>query len=343
MTSEETDHALIKSLTYGNGVSVNIYCLSRALRKHRNTVRKRVEEIFKNRILTHPYFPFAGLNKEYPLLVLTEADLPYSDDVDKWFREDPHIFGAFRSRYSEYNTLLVMYHKSITSYQLWREKLAVEKKTPLVDGSLPRSSTSFYSNELMIKYDPNAPVHLIEEEFKRKGKLALNGYEIDKLSLQILKLLTEGKCIKLNESQLSKELKLHRSTIIKRTQKLIDEEWISNPLCRFPSFFTPPKYILAICKLEIKSNKDAFVQNIRNDPHVTEALHTNTDEYNVLLFAAFKNLDEELQWEVQNEERFPKTIGKIDIHFFSLSNVVDISQRQLFLGIMDENYMYFRA
>jgi len=95
--------------------------------------------------------------------------------------------------------------------------------------------------------------------------------------------------------------------------------------------------------LEIKSNKDAFVQYIRNDPHVTVALHTNTDEYNVLLFAAFKNLDEELQWEVQNEVRFPKTIGKIDIHFFSLSNVVDISQRQLFLGIMDENYMYFRT
>lgn len=342
MIRDQPEYPLLKSLVYGNGVSVNIHCLGRTLRRHRNTVRKRVEEIFKNKVLTRPYFPFAGLSKEYPLLVLTEADLPYDDNVEKWFREDPHIFAAVRSRYSEFNTLLILYHKDITSYQLWREKLTVEGKIPLIDGSLPRSSTSFYSNELIIKYDPNAPIHLMEEELKNKGEIMLNGYRLDRLSFQIVKLLAEGKCIKLNENQLSKELGLHRRTIVKKTQKFIDEEWISTPLCRFPSFYTPPDYIMAVCKFEVKSDKQAFIQNLRMDPHVTIALHTNNDEYNILFFAAFRNLDEELKWEIHNAVRFPKAIGKVDIHFFSPSNVVETSQRRVYLGIKDENYMYFR-
>jgi len=117
----------------------------------------------------------------------------------------------------------------------------------------------------------------------------------------------------------------------------------SNPLCRFAGFFTHPNYVLAICKLEIKSDKEAFVQNIRKDRHVTMALHNNTDMYNILLFAAFRNLDEELQWEVHNAVRFPEAIGKVDIHFFSLSDVVDVSQRRVYLGIINENFMYFRT
>jgi hypothetical protein len=73
------------------------------------------------------------------------------------------------------------------------------------------------------------------------------------------------------------------------------------------------------------------------------ALSTSSDEYNILLFAAFRNLDEELKWEVQNDIRFPKVIGKMDTHFYSLSNVVDTNQQRLHLGIMDENFMYFRT
>lgn len=343
MTEEELNYPLLKSLVYGNGVSVNIHSLSRVLKKHRNTVRKRVQEIFENRVLTRPFFPFVRLFKEYPLLVLTEMALPYEEEVLTWIREDPHVFAAFRSRYSEYNTLLVLYHKDVTSYELWREKLVVDRKIPLTEGSLPPSSTSFYSTQLMIKYDPNAPVHLLEEELKDRGAIIMNGYPLDRLSFQIVKLLAEGKCIKLNESQLSKEVSLHRRTIARKTQKLIDDEWISNPVCRFSGFFTPPSYVLGICKMEIKSNKEAFVQSLRNDPHITMALSTSSDEYNMLLFAAFRNLDEELKWEVQNDIRFPKAIGKMDIHFYSLSNVVDTNQQRIHLGIMDENFMYFRT
>ena len=343
MTDEELYCPLLRSLVYGNGVSVNILGLTKALKKHRNTVRKRVQEIFENRVLKPPFFPFVSLFREYPLLVLTEVSLPYDDEVIKWFREDPHIFAAFRSRYSQYNTLLVLYHKDITSYELWREKLAVDRKLPSVDGYLGPSSTFFYSNQLMVKFEPNAPVYLMEEELKTKGEVLVNEYKLDRLSFQIVKLLAEGKCIKLNESQLAKQLGLNRSAVVRKTQEFIDKEWISNPVCRFPGFFTPPNYVLGICKMEIRSKKQAFIQNLRKDPHVTMALNASQDEYNILLFAAFKNLDEELRWEIQNDMRFPTAIGKVDVHFYSLTNLGDIMQRRIYLGIMDENFMYFRA
>ena len=343
MIDEESDYPLLQSLVYGKGVSVNIYALTKALKKHRNTVRKRAQELFENGVLERPFFPFVRLFREYPLLVLTETNLPHDDEILKWFREDPHIFAALRSRHSRYNTLLILYHKDITSYELWREKLAVDGKFPLVAANLGCSSTSFHSNQLMIKYEPNAPVYLMEEELKTKGEVLTNGYKLDRLSFQIVKLLTEGKCIKLNESQLSKQLGLHRGTVVRKTQEFIDEEWISNPVCRFPSFFTPPNYVLGICKLELKSDRQAFIQALRKDPHVTMALNTSQDEYNILLFAAFRNLDEELGWEVQNDMRFHKAIGKVSVHFYSLTNIPDMFQRRIYLGIIDENFMYFRT
>jgi DNA-binding Lrp family transcriptional regulator len=343
MLDEKSDYPLLHSLVYGKSVSVNINALTKALKKHRNTLRRRVEELFENRVLVRPFFPFVRLFREYPLLVLTETNLPYDNEVLKWFREDPHIFAALRSRHSSYNTLLILYHKDITSYELWREKLDVEGKFRSVAANLGHSSTSFHSNQLMIKYEPNAPVHVMEEDLKTKGEVLCNGYKLDKLSFQILRLLAEGKCIKLNESQLSKELGLNRSTIVRKTQEFIDEGWISNPVCRFPGFFTPPKYVLAMCKLELKSDRQAFIQTIRKDPHVTMALNTSQDEYNILLFAAFRNLDEELTWEVENDVRFPKSIGNVSIRFFSLTSIPDMLERRIYLGVIDENFMYFRT
>lgn len=343
ITVDELNHRLLRSLVYGNGVSVNVHCLSKILKKHRNTVRKRVEEIFENKVIDPPFFPFIGLYKEYPLLVLKWIDLPYEEKAEKWIEEDPHIFAAFRSRYSEYNTLLILYHKDITSYQLWREQIAAENKIPLVDGSHPPSSASFFSNQLMIKYDPNAPVHLVEEELRKKGYAFLNGYKLDKLSFQIIKLLVKGKCIKINENKLSKELGVHRKTIIKRTQDLIKERWISNPTCRFPNFFTPLNYILAICKLEIKSSKQELIQNVRNDPHVTLAFDIKEKEFNILLFGTFRNLEEELNWEVMYGLYLPMRIGKVDIQYFAPGSVFNIGERKVSLGILDEKYMYFRT
>jgi len=342
-TTNDFNYRLLKNLVYGNGVSVNIHCLSKNLNKHRNTVQDRVKNIFKNMVLTPPFFPFLGLIKEYALLVLIWIQLPYTQEVENWFKEDPHIFAALRSRYAEYNTLLVAYHKDITSYQLWREQLVTEQKVPLINGSLPPSSTSFFSNQLIIKYDPNASVYLLEEEIRKKGHIQFGEYELDKLSFQIVGLLTRGKCIKINETRLAKELGVNRKTIIKRTEELMRERWLSTPVCRFPSFFTPPAYVLTICKLEVKSDKQRFIQSIRNDPHVTLAFNVEEGGYNLLLFGAFKNLEEELEWEIKQGLFLPNSIGHVEIQYFSTKSIIKIGQTNVSLGIIDEKYMCFRT
>ena len=340
---DDLNYRLLKSLVYGDGVSVNINCLSKNLNKHRNTMRARVKGIFENRVLNQPIFPYMGLYKEYPLLVMIWAELPYEEKIERWFKEDPHIFAAFRSRYSDYNTLIIAYHKDTTSYQSWLEQLVKERKIPLINGSILQSSASFFSNQLIIKYDPGEPVYLLEEEIRKRGYIEMDEYRLDRLSFQIVKLLAKGKCVKINENKLSSELGVNRKTIIKRTRQLIKEGWLSTPACRFPNFFTPPNYILTICKLEIKSDKQKFIQNIRDDPHITLAFDSKEGRYDILLFGAFKNLEEELEWEIKQGLFFPKSIGQVDIQYFSLKSIVNISQTKVSLGIIDEKHMHFRT
>jgi hypothetical protein len=335
---EESEKKLLTELVYGTGVSPNISSLSRALNKHRNTIRTRVKEIFRHKLITRPFFPFVGLFQEYPLLVLKDAHLQYNDAIEEWFKEDPHIFAAFRSRYAEYNSLVVCFHKDITEYELRREKLIMDGILTVDD----KSQTHLLSNKFLIKFQPNAPVFLLEEEIKRKRKILINDYELDILGFKIIKLLTMGKCIKLNESHLSRELGVHRSTILRRKDQLINEGLISDPVSRFPSFFAPPGYIMAIIKMNVQKNKDAFISSIRNDPHITMALTTHFGGYNLLLFAAFRDLDQELEWEVKNSLSFPECFNKIDIHFYSIAGAITLGHQKISLAIKDENFMYFR-
>jgi DNA-binding Lrp family transcriptional regulator len=262
--------------------------------------------------------------------------------VEKWFEEDPHIFAAFRSRYAEYNTLLIQFHKDIKNYELWREKLTVSEPLSLNNGYLKQTSTSIFLNDFMIKFNPNDPVYLLEEDLKINKKITINGYDLGNLDFKIIKLLLGGSCIKINESQISSELGIHRSTILRRIQSLMDEKLISSPVCRFPNFFTPPGYVLAVCRLDIKSNKEEFIKNIRNDPHVTLVYNTHSGGFNLLLFAAFKNLDEELKWELRYSTILPESLDKIDVRFYSLAGAIEMGHSNVSLSIRDQKYMYFR-
>jgi len=114
---------LLESLISGNAVSVNFSALSRILDKHRNTIKKNVENIFDYKIISRPVFPFLGLYRIYPLLVAVHIDMPGNEKFVKWVKEDPYIFAAFRSRQGDYDTLLFVYHKNIMNYQLWMDSL----------------------------------------------------------------------------------------------------------------------------------------------------------------------------------------------------------------------------
>ena len=67
---------LLRHLVSGDGVRVNINSLANKLKLHRTTVSKRVQLLFKHRILDKPRYPFLQLFHEYGLLVIALADIP---------------------------------------------------------------------------------------------------------------------------------------------------------------------------------------------------------------------------------------------------------------------------
>jgi hypothetical protein len=200
---------LLEELVSGNAVSVNISELSRILGKHRNTIKNKVEAIFEHNILDQPIYPFHGLYRVYPVLAIVKLDIPDCKDctegIIKWITEDPQIFAAFRARQGEYDTLLFTYHENITNYQLWMSSIpSILEINYGVDEEYSnfRSSTAYFSNQLMVKYNPSTGINLIEQDYKRNGGLKLRGYELDELDLDIIRCLVNGKGVKTNHTLL---------------------------------------------------------------------------------------------------------------------------------------------
>jgi len=337
---------LLDNLVSGNAVSVNLSALSRFLDKHRNTIKKKVEKIFNHNIIDRPRFPFLGLYKIYPLLAVVQLDMPENEKFEKWVKEDPYIFAAFRSRQGEYDTLLFIYHQNITSYQLWMESLPsilkVKYGVPEKDTNFV-SSTSYFSNQLMIKYNPSSGINLMERDFKDKGKITIYGYELDDIDLKILKCLVSGKGIKVNQTLLCNKTGLHRKTVEKRISKLLKEELLSESVCRFPNFFVPPNYILTYSLFELKKSKEKVIREIIRDPHISIALKIIHGRYNLLVFGNHRSISDHLKWEESYRKRFPDSFGSASITYLSPEMTISFDQQIVSLSIIRNKLERFRG
>lgn len=334
LLEDETNLLLLRSLVSGESVSVNINALARLLRRHRNTIRNEVLQLLEHKVVNPPVCPFMGLYREYPLLVVVRADLPYEKPIYDWVARDKHIFAAYWSRHAEYNTLLFIYHSDVLAYQLWREALTEEHKIPPRETRFP--SSSFYvSNQLMLKYNPSAAIGLMEEELNRKGKIEVNGLSLQQFQLSILRHLVSGGVFKLNENLLSRELGIHRKTVTKHVDLLLREGWILEPVCRFPDLLCPPNYVLTYSMAEIKKARDRVTQALHNDPHVSMALRISIGGYNALLFSAHPDISEHMEWEQSLNRRFPGCVGHVDITYLSPRTKILIDQQKVSLGIID--------
>ncbi|MBS7626287.1 Lrp/AsnC family transcriptional regulator [Candidatus Bathyarchaeota archaeon] len=326
---------LLKRLCTGNGLSINLSYLSRHLRKHRNTIRERVRELTRNEVIDRPVFPFLALFKECPILVAVYADLPDDEKVQDWLRTDNNIFAAFRVREGEYNMMLFELHKSLWSYHTWREAIVREGKIPGRGERVP-STALYLSNELIEKYEPQAPVQLITEGFKNGQIREINGVELDDLTLDILTHLVNGEGISVNENLIAKELGVHRRTVSERVRKLIDAGVIMGPVCRFPSFFVPPNFLLIFSLIELRRDYEKFIREIHSDPHVSLAYRISEGRYNVLLFEAHLNLENYLKWESSYSAKFPNCFGSIKNTYLSPRMTISIDQQKVSLSIIEE-------
>ncbi|MGQ9542782.1 MAG: Lrp/AsnC family transcriptional regulator [Candidatus Bathyarchaeia archaeon] len=338
MLSDELNLRLLKKLCSGYGLNINLSYLARHLRKHRNTIRGRVKELTGNAVIDRPIFPFMALFKERPILVVVYADLPDDDKVQDWLRTDTNIFAAFRVREGEYNMMLFELHKSLWSYHTWREAIVRDGKIPGRGGRIP-STAIYLSNELMEKYEPQAPVQLIVDGFKNGLIRDINGVELDDLTLNILTHLVNGEGIFVNESLIAKELGVHRRTVSERIRKLVDAGAILGPVCRFPSFFVPPNFLLIFSLIELRMEYEKFIQEIRSDPHVSLAYRISEGRYNLLLFEAHLNIESYLQWESSYSSRFPNCFGSIKNTYLSPRMAVSIDQQKVSLGVIEERLL----
>ena len=335
MVEDETNLLLLRSLVSGKCVSVNLSALSKATGRHRNTVRNEVRELLERKVVNPPVYPFMGLYREYPLLVVVRADLPDEKRVSDWVALDKHIFAGYWSRRAEYNMILFIYQKDVLAYQLWRESLTEEHKIPPREARLP-SNSLYVSNQLMVKYEPSAAIGLMEDELNRTGKIEINGITLDRAHFQILKLLVAGGVFKLNENYLSRELHIHRKTVMKRVDQLLREGWVLRPVYRFPDLLCPPNYVLAYSMIELRRAKERVTHALQNDPHVSMALRISIGGYNLLLISAHPDVTEHMEWEQSLSRRFPSCLGRVDVTYLSPKTKILIDQQKVSLGIIEE-------
>lgn len=330
-----TDLMLLRRVCSGYGVEVNIAGLSRGLRRHKDTVRDRVKALLGHGVIDRPVYPFKALFQEYPLLVISYADLPYDDKTVEWLKNDRNVFAAYRVREGESNTVIFEFHKDVWDYHLWREKIAAEGKIPERSKRAP-SHNYYFSNKAIFKYEPSTPITLIEKEFQEKGSVEVNGYELDEVAIQVLRSLLRGDGVRVNEALLAKELKVSRRAVINRLSRLQSKGIILNPLCRFPHFFVPPNYLLVLALVEVRGSAADITQRFIEDPHITLAYHISEGRYNMLLFGCYRSVEDYLRWEDLYARRYPGCFGSIKISFLSPKMTIHIDQQKVSLGIIDE-------
>jgi predicted transcriptional regulator len=333
---------ILEHICSGTGVEVNISALSTTFKRHRNTIKEQVRALFDNKIINKPIYPFLWLYQEHPLLVIARADLPRNERIDKFLKEDEHIFGAFYVRDEEYNTLLIEFFKDVFSHGEWRKKIVADNRIPPREIRYP-AHTLFFSNRHIIKYQPYAPIHKMEEKYRDGEELILNDYTINPLCFQILKKLVLGEGIRTNENLLAQKLNVHRKTIERRIADLQKAGIISSPACRFPKFFVPPDHILVYYLVEVKKSMDKILKALCSDPSIPLALEANVGRYNLLLFGAFFNVEDHFNWEETYDTRFPECIGAMKKIYLSPKMTASIDQQKVSLNIIRQRKEQLRG
>ena len=332
IVNETLNLQILEKICQGEGISFNISSLSNQLKRHRSTIKKRIQNLLKFEIINNPLCPFLYLYQEYSLFVVVFADFPNLKEVKDWIRTDEKIFAAYRIREEEYNVMLIEFHESLTHYQKWREELITKKKIPSREKR--RASTSlFFSNDLQIKYEPETSIRVLEEIYTKKKTMEINGYKMDKLDLDILNCLLNGDGIKINENLLSKQLSSHRKTIENRIKKLINNKVILKPRCQFPQFFLPSNLLLVFSLIDFKDADNEIYEKFKNDAHIPIIFKVSIGKYNCLMFSVHESIDDYLSWNIEYRENNPK-IGIEKIIYLSPRMTTFVDLQKVSLGVI---------
>ena len=320
LLDDKNNLVILEELVSGNAVSVNYSQLSRVLEKHRHTMIRRVQRVLECGLLKPPSVPFLGLAKVYPLLVILHIEVPDDERFVQWIKQDPYILAAFKTRHLEHNTILLIYQKNISSYLRWRESLPAAMKAEYkIPEHLTRfaSMTSYYANDLMVKYDPSSGIALVLKEFEDYGNISIRDCILNSADLEVAQCLTKGVGLKINQTLLCDKTGLHRKTVQNRISALIKAGYIRKPVCSFPSLFVPPGCNLVLSLVEIKKNRDKILSEFIKDEHIPILFKTLQGKYNAFVFSNHYRIEDHLRWDEDYRTRFPGCFGHASITYLT--------------------------
>ncbi|MFX1248397.1 MAG: hypothetical protein ACFFBQ_13510, partial [Promethearchaeota archaeon] len=215
----------------------------------------------------------------------------------------------------------------------WKESIITEAKITLKEEIYP-SEAYFLTMKNLIKYDPTIAVQILEINYKNQHHTVLNGLRINDFRLELIKLLLNGKGIRTNEYHISEILNVHRRTVKRRIDKLLDHRVIDNPVCCFPRVWVPPEYFLVFSLFEIKNKKELLLRALKNDPHIPILFRAIVDRFNLALFGNFYKMEDFLEWAEEYDQRFPGCIGAVKNTFLSPSMTFSIAHNYVTLTFL---------
>ncbi|MHA2363488.1 MAG: hypothetical protein ACXAC7_05995 [Candidatus Hodarchaeales archaeon] len=326
---------LLEHLVYGVGVEINISELSKMFNKHRNTISNRINKLIEHKVIDRPFCSFIHLFNEHPLMVIEKGDFPRDIKTNTWIEKDPYIWTAYFVKEEEYNSLLLVLINDLYTYDKWQDSIANEGKITLGEHIYP-SNPIFLSTKSIIKYEPSSAFNLVEQNFRENQKTTINNLPIDDLTLDLLKALLTGQGIRINENYLAREINVNRRTIQRRIERLINEEIITKPVCRFPNLWVPPEYFQVLSLVEIKRAKKQILLALRKDPHIPFLINANYRRYNLVMFSVFYRMEEHLKWQENYDQRFPNCFGAIKNTYLSPAMTFLIDQEYIALCFIQQ-------
>ena len=331
----ETTLKLLKLLCTGEGVDINISALSKDLGKHRNTIKERVNQFMDYKIIEKPFYPLLWLFDEYPLMVISK-DKFYRDETTRAFIEkDPNILAGYFFQEEAYNTLTIQFHEDLDSYQTWSENILEDGKFVKEEDRCPPEAL-FFSTKRILKFDTSAPFRIIERGFKHGDIKEIGNLKLDSLSINILKLILNGKAIRTNENLLARSLKVNRNTVIRQIQGLSQNGILGKPTSRFPLTFVPPDYMLIFSLYEINKRCKEVEGIFRRDPRVPLLIKANVGRYNYFVASTFKTVEDHIKWQERYTQNFHTCIDAIKNTFLSPAMTFSINQNSISQGLIEK-------
>ena len=111
---------------------------------------------------------------------------------------------------------------------------------------------------------------------------------------------------------------------------------VGPPRCYFPDLLAPPNHNLIISMIEFKAKIEHIKRYINAENHIPRALESSIGRYNILVFSAFRAVDDFFEWGEKLIAEFPDGIGAMSNTILSSRTIHTINAQKVSLGLIEK-------